>query len=499
VDEGHVDQGVASGTPSPGAIVRGLSWVGAGHVVGQAFWFGSLLLLAALLPPRAFGTVTVGLLMVTAAARLMEAGTRGSIIVASRLTRNNIITSLVGNVGAGVLLSGLIVVVSVPMARTFAHGANPLVLQILGLSVVLYAPAIVPLAMLEKRLQFKRRATVQAGAAISASIVAIAAAAFGAGVWALVIRQLVFQALLGICGWIAARRLVPPRDPRSPRNWARLKRQGAVGFMLFSLTDFVVFNADYLIVGHLTNVAQLGLYSMAFSIAFAPVTQFSSQLGSVFFPAAAASDPETRSRRTILAVRLACFVLLPLVPVAIVLAPVLVPALLGERWRGMVPPFQILIMVGVAHAIVNIIGDSLSGSGQIGFRARLNTVWMFAMLAALVVLVRADGIRGASLAHLIVYGPIAVVYGVRGMHLLGSGPRRLAVALRPVAVFIATQALVTAALLELLSEIGASPAVSAAGASVIGVAAASACLVTISAGALGEMRALLGRLASAPP
>ena len=86
--------------------------------------------------------------------------------MACRLTRNNIITSFVANVGAGVLLSGLIVVVSVPMARTFAHGANPLVPQILGLSVVLRAPAIVSLPMLEKRLQFKRRVTVKAGAAI---------------------------------------------------------------------------------------------------------------------------------------------------------------------------------------------------------------------------------------------------------------------------------------------------------------------------------------------
>jgi O-antigen/teichoic acid export membrane protein len=431
---------------------------------------------------------------VTAATRLMEAGTRGSIIVAPRVTRNNVITAVAANVGAGALLSGLIVVLAVPMARTFAHGGNTRVLQILGLSVVLYAPAIVPLALLEKRLQFKRRAGVQATAAVSASSLAVVAAVFGAGVWALVIRQLLFQALLAVGGWIAARRLLPPRDPERGPRWARLKRQGAVAFMLFSLTDFVVFNADYLIVGHLTNVAQLGLYSLAFSIAFAPVTQFSSQLGSVLFPAAAASDAGTRSRRTVVAVRLACFVLLPLIPVAIALAAVVVPAVLGARWSGMVPPFQILIVVGVAHAIVNIIGDALSGSGHIAFRARLNVVWMFAMLAALVVLVRADGIRGASLAHLIVYGPVAVVYGVHGMRLLGSGPGRLARALRPVAACIAAQALVTEALLRLLPTAGASPAAAAVGASAVGLAAGLACLVSISGGALGDMRALLGRL-----
>jgi glucose-6-phosphate isomerase len=82
-----------------------MSWIGAGHVVGQAFWFGSLLMLAVLLPPKAFGTVALGLLLVTAATRLMEAGTRGSIIVAARLTRQQLLSSLILNSVVGAALS----------------------------------------------------------------------------------------------------------------------------------------------------------------------------------------------------------------------------------------------------------------------------------------------------------------------------------------------------------------------------------------------------------
>ena len=35
-----VTRRVDPGTPTVGALVRALSWVGAGHVTGQAFWFG---------------------------------------------------------------------------------------------------------------------------------------------------------------------------------------------------------------------------------------------------------------------------------------------------------------------------------------------------------------------------------------------------------------------------------------------------------------------------
>src|SRR4051812_5137061 len=111
---------LTGGGPTLPAVVRAMSWIGAGHVIGQTFWFGSLIVLATLLPPRAFGTVAIGLLMVTAATRLMEAGTRGSIIVADGLTRQQLATSLAQNVAVGIVLSTGIAVLAGPMTHTFA-------------------------------------------------------------------------------------------------------------------------------------------------------------------------------------------------------------------------------------------------------------------------------------------------------------------------------------------------------------------------------------------
>jgi O-antigen/teichoic acid export membrane protein len=485
------DDSPLASAPSVPTVARAMSWVGAGHVVGQAFWFGSLIVLAALLQPRAFGTVTIGLLMVTAGTRLMEAGTRGAIIVAPGLRREQVRTALISNVVAGGLISALIVVLAGPMVHAFARGSSVTVLRALGLSVVLYAPAVVPLALLEKRFAFRRRAAVQTGATITASTASVAAGLLGAGVWSLVLRQVLFQLLLALLGWLAARRLVPQREAvPAGRRWDRLEGFGASAFMLFSLTDFVVFNADYLTVGHVAGPTQLGLYSLAFTIAFAPVTQFAAQIGSVLFPAAATSDAETLLRRTLAGVRITCLVLLPAVPIAIVLAPTLIPAILGERWSGMVPPFQILLVVGVAHAVVNVIGESLSGTGRIGFRARVNSFWMVAMIPALVVLVRLDGVRGAALAHLLLYIPVALAYAVWGMRLLGSGPAQLARALRGVAVPFALEALATALVLVAASAasggLAAPVAAACAGTLVGGVA-----LVRRGNGALGEARAFL--------
>jgi PST family polysaccharide transporter len=473
--------------------VRALSWVGAAHVVGQGFWFGSLIALAALLQPRAFGTVTVGLLMVTVANRLMEAGTRGAIIVAPRLSRRQAMTSLTLNVGTAVLLCGAMALLAGPMVHLFARGGNPWVLRVLSFSTLLCGPAIVPLALLEKRFEYGRKSKVQAGATMIASTVSVVTGVLGAGVWALVIRQLLFQGLLAMLGLIAARGLFPAPDkrPQAPR-WERLKRQGAVAFFLFSLTDFIVFNADYLTVGHLTDARQLGLYSLAFTIAFAPVSQFSAQIGGVLLSAAATSDSETLLRRTLGGVRLTLLVLLPVLPVAIVLAPVAIPAILGDTWRGMVAPFQILIVVGVAHAVINVIGESLAGSGNMGFRARVNAFWMVGMIGALILLVHLDGIRGAAEAHLLLYVPVALVYGIWGIRLLGSDSTRLAASLRNMALPFVVQAAVTGGVVTLLAgAAGVGGATGVAVGACVGLLAGSIFLAATPGAPLREARMFL--------
>lgn len=40
----------------------------------------------------------------------------------------------------------------------------------------------------------------------------------------------------------------------------------------------------------------------------------------------------------------------------------------------MVVPFQVLVVVGLGHALLKVIGEFLAGSGIVGLRARVNVV-----------------------------------------------------------------------------------------------------------------------------
>lgn len=449
-------------------VGRAAGWAAVGHLVGRASQLVSLVALAALVAPRAFGTVSAAMVVVNLAVLLVGAGTRGSLITSPGLRAEHVRYSLAVNTGLGIVATAAVAALAAPIVSLTLQDGDPAVLRVLIASVGLYALSVVPLALLQRQMQFKQEAAVTASATVVASVVAIASALLGAGVWALVVRQVLWSALVAGMAWVAARHLLPP-----PRELAgRVSRPPggrggrAAWFVTLAVFSLVAMSIDFIIVGRLAGATQLGLYSLAFTLGFAPLTNFSWRLGGVLLPAAAATgDPALLARRTTRAMRVVATVLLPFVVPSLVLAPWLIPAVLGARWTPMVVPFQILLPAGVAHAIVNVAGESLSGSGNIDLHARLHILWAASMVPALIVLVKADGIRGAAIAHAIVLVPIAAGYLILGARRLGMATWGLVRPLAGLLAAVLAQLAVTLTLVRGLEAAGLShPSAAVAGA-----------------------------------
>jgi O-antigen/teichoic acid export membrane protein len=98
---------VTASPASPGAVVaRGAAWIGGGHVVRQVGWFGSLLLVATLVPPQEFGRVAAAMFVVQAAWVVVNSGTRGSIVVGRALTAEQLTRAVRLNVATGTAIAG---------------------------------------------------------------------------------------------------------------------------------------------------------------------------------------------------------------------------------------------------------------------------------------------------------------------------------------------------------------------------------------------------------
>jgi PST family polysaccharide transporter len=426
-------------------------------VVGQGCWYGSLIVLAMLLPPSAFGIIAVGTAIITIAMLLIADPIGGPLIIAPELDAGSIRRAILYVALAGGALTLLFVALAAPIAALFLNSSDVAALRLLAIVVALLALRTVPSAILVKYMRFKRLAIVNVTAVIVGSIGGITAAAIGAGVWALVIRLVIYYLLLTMLTWVAAARLFPSARHEGPRP-AQLFGSGAGAFLMISAAGVIAWQGDTLIVAASTNTTQLGLYTFAFSLAYMPLFHVSWTVGAVLLSAMAAiRDLEIVRSQAIKAVRLMTLLLLPLLPPAIALAG-LIPGLLGHKWNGAVVPFQILVVVGICQAITNTLGEVFAGVGgeSLRRRARIDLIWSIGTLAAIAAGVQLAGIEGAAAAHLLTWFCLAAAYTIYCSPAIGIPRRAIIRELRAIGASVLVQASITAATMLGLETAGAS-------------------------------------------
>ncbi|BBY19359.1 hypothetical protein MLIT_49510 [Mycolicibacterium litorale] len=451
------------------ALLSSAGWMAASHVVAQGVAYGSLVLLARWLSPDVFGTIAVGTAIVYFAVLLIDRGTWGGIIVQPELDRDMLARAFRRCLRTGIVLAVAMVAAAHAVVDQFASGGDAAAVAALGLCLPLHAISVVPMAVLQRSMQFRRLGGLNAAANILSAAAALLMAMAGFGVWALVARQVLLSGGLAVMSSVLCLRTFRAEGLTADRRRPHLRPADQERwFFVFAVTLVLTLNLDFLVLGESANATVVGLYSLAFTIAMAPCIHLSDQVGKVLF-AAAATAPEAVRQRTEQAVQLMSALLLPLLPVGILAAPSVLPAVFGPEWEPMVVPFQILLAAGVGHAIVNCIGEALSGCGHIAFRAKVIVARCVVTLPLLVVLVAFDGMRGAALAQLISLLAYAAIYATAGARRAGTTPAALWRRLRPIALTVGLQTFAGCAVLLAMGGSGDAGMTAACAAGAVGL------------------------------
>ena len=330
-------------------------------MVGQVAGFGASIVLARLIPPAAFGHFAVVSVLFMLAGEAIGSGVTAALVQRRDATTAHLESGMALSVGFGVG-AGAAVYLGAPLTEPL-FGEDVVDLAQLGSPYFpLVAVAATSAAVLQRRLLFPRIAVIEVGGVLAGLALSIALAAGGLDAEALVLGAVVGQALsTAALLWAAP----PPRPRRRATEMTDLLRFGAPNAAA-AAASVGARNVDYAVLAARAPAASVGFYWRGYQLAVEIPRRFgSSILGQLALPLyARADDAAHRLQMRARIVQLHTLLMVPPLILLIVLAPVLVPILFGERWEPAVTPTQLLAGVGIISTALAGMGPLLSAIGH---------------------------------------------------------------------------------------------------------------------------------------
>jgi lipopolysaccharide exporter len=345
-----------------GRIARESIWLFGSYGLSKFGRLAMMLVVAAVLSPRDYGYVSLCVFVITAAQITCEFGIWQAVVHRSDPEERFVTTAFTANV-IGALILTAAMFLTAPSISSFYGGPEMVgLLRVAALALIFDGVFYVPDGLLRKELDFRGRALPEIVGAFGAAAVTIGLLLLGAGILSYG-AGLVAQSMIRSVLTLYKVRF----RPRLGLSWPYLREIVSYGKSIsgHDLTRYASANADYLIVGRVLGAGALGFYSLAFSLANYPVTNFAFILSRVAFPAFAAlrDDPHYARRMYLKMVGLVAALVAPLLIVLALVADPLTVGLLGEKWQPAILPLQLMVLAGISRSIAYPSSDMLRALG----------------------------------------------------------------------------------------------------------------------------------------
>jgi PST family polysaccharide transporter len=367
-------------------VVRGVGVAGVGYVATQALTITAYLVLARLITPSDMGEFAAGSLVVIAAL-FAEGGMLAALIQRRDRIDEAASTAVLATLAAGVAF-GLGALALSPLLGLF-FGSREIAGVAAAMSgwILVRQVAVVPEALLQRRFSFVRRLVTEPASATAFGVVAIATAADGWGVWALVAGSYAAVVTQAGAAW-ALVRWRPRLRQASFALWRELVGYGK-HITAAGLVRQITSETGTVVVGRALGAAPLGQFQYAYRIAQRPLAALISSVTYVVFPAfARIADDEDRFRDAFL--RTVRWLSVVALPVSLILFPLGEPAvvvLFGEPWREGGEALMWMCAYTAGWAYVSLAEHVAKSVGRPEVVLRLDGVALIATLTLIAALV----------------------------------------------------------------------------------------------------------------
>ncbi len=339
--------------------------------------FSQLVVLANLLTPSDVGVFGMAAVVIGLVTLVADAGTANALIHRDQSTAAELSSLQIFNLAAGILLALILWTCAPGIAWLYREPAVEKLLRLYVLILPISMVGLIFQALLEKHLEFGRLARLDVWCALIGALVAIGAALAGAGVVAFVWGALANASLRSLAvAWLGWSRW-PPTGTFSVSSLAPYFRFG-LPHTGQRIVNYVYGNIDLMLIGAFLGAQSLGFYSLAQQFIMMLSGKVNQVFSRVFFPVFAPVKGDIgRLRNGYLRLQeYTALINLPLLVGLAVVAPLVVPLLVGDAWTPSTLLIQILAVVAVTRAIAGTVGPLLlvKGRTMLGFQWSLLVV-----------------------------------------------------------------------------------------------------------------------------
>lgn len=357
------------------------------------------IVLARMLEPSDFGAVALAMVLLGTSYMFVGLGMGSALIHSDEDPDRVAFQAFTVTAIAGLALF-ILLKVNIEFVASLLGNLDVVVFNSLLPILLLTALTIVPESMLSKQMLFSRVSIATIVSEIAYLIIAILLAWLGYGLWSLVYGRLGSSLIKMLITWFSNPTwawIIPKRW-----DWSLQKRLFKYGLPTTGggMVSYFHTHWDDWYVGRHFGTQSLGYYTKAYDFSNKTLSSLSRTIiNGVFFPSySRVRDDKDRLRNIFLkGTRVVLLLMVPISLGLLVVAPELVPVILGEKWIPMIPLLQIYSFMVLFRPISSNAVPFFMGVGRPHYVLYAGIVLSIVMVPAVLIL-SAIGVAGVAIA-----------------------------------------------------------------------------------------------------
>jgi O-antigen/teichoic acid export membrane protein len=397
-------------------LARGFNWLGGATIVAKIIDFSTILAVLLFLTKEQVGVAS----LVVSIAMVVEAfdglGTSEALVQAQSVSRIQLDTLFWFVIGAAALVGGLTLLAAPGIVAIYGVAGMQAYFIAAAVKQPLVGAALIPLAMMNRDLQYERIAIVNVCATLAAALTRLGLAVAGTGSWAIV-GGYSASGLYILIGALIARPFVPGFQFKMAaiRPLVRFGLRAAAA----NIFEQVFKNIDFLLVGWFYGASQLAVYRVAFDVAMEPAMAVGTVVNRTALPvfARVSAVQDHLAQALAWSLRRLAMLVAPLMVGLILVADPLMGLLhdeQGQSYAAAALPLKLLAAAGLLRVSSQLLTPLMLAAGRPGTAANLSAATLMLLTVGIstvgVTFYARSGIVAVSAVWLAIY-PLLLVWG----------------------------------------------------------------------------------------